>query len=148
MSTISAQNELINMQNSTAQYEAQQKKLTGTSKEMDSNVFLKLMMEQLKHQDPLSPMDNKEFLAQQAQFTQVDETQKLNKNISTNNSIMQTLALVGKEVTIVDPEDPKKTITGNVTEAGFNGSSSAITIDGKQYPISLIKSVREASSES
>ena len=145
MSTVSAQNELINMQNSTAQYEAQQKKYTGATKEMDSDVFLKLMMEQLKYQDPMSPMDNKEFLAQQAQFTQVSETQELNENIIANNGIMQTLAMVGKEVTLMDPNNPQETITGKVTEAGFSGNSSAITVNGEQYPISLIKSVREAS---
>lgn len=143
MSNIGANNEIINMQNTTAQYKAATEGRTTGTKTMDSDVFLKLMMEQLKYQDPMSPVDNKDFIAQQAQFTQVSEAQKLNKNTTVNNGIMQTLALVGKEVTMVDPENSQKTIKGKVTEASFDGEASAITVNGKQYPLSLVQSVRE-----
>ncbi len=138
----SVQNQITDMQNTTAQYQASLPKTTGTS-EFDADTFLMLMLKQLQYQDPLSPMDNKEFLAQQAQFTQVSATQELNKNISTNNYIMQTLALVGKEVTITDPENPLQTITGIVTEAGFENGGSSIQINGKEYPLALVQSVRE-----
>lgn len=39
------------------------------TKELDSNDFLKLMMVQLQNQDPMSPMDNTQFIAQMASFT-------------------------------------------------------------------------------
>ena len=130
------------MQTATTQYEATKPKVTGSST-MNSDMFLKLMMEELKYQDPMDPVSNKEFLAQQAQFTQVSATQELNTNISKNNYIMQTLALVGKEVTLTDPENSKKTITGTVSEAGFDSSTSSIKLNGKDYPLSLIQSVRE-----
>lgn len=106
-------------------------------------MFLKLMLEQLKYQDPMDPVDNKEFLAQQAQFTQVSETQEMSANISKNNNIMQTLALVGKDVVMTDPNDSQKTITGTVSEASFDSKESTIVVDGKQYPLSLVKSVKE-----
>lgn len=137
----------MNETNMTKQWEANQQKATGAAQKMDQDMFLKLMMEQLKYQDPLNPMDNQEFLAQQAQFTQVSEMQQLNDNISQNNFIMQTLSLVGKEVTMMDPEDPKKTITGIVEEASFNSNDSSITVNGKQYPIGLVQSVRNPSAK-
>lgn len=141
MSSIS--NEIVNMQNATAQYKAAtETKTTGTT-EMDADTFLTLMLQELQYQDPMDPVDNKEFLAQQAQFTQVSETQKLNENITSNNTIMQTLALVGKDVTLTDPDNEKNTISGNVSEASFNGDGASIVIDGKEYPVSLIKSVKE-----
>lgn len=146
MTNIGASNDIIAMQNATAQYEASQPKVTGTTA-MDSNTFLKLMMEQLKYQDPLSPVDNKDFIAQQAQFTQVSATQEMNKNIAQNNNIMQTLALVGKEVTLTDPDDSKKTITGMVSQAGFDSETSSITVNGKDYPLSLVKTVKEPSAQ-
>lgn len=143
MSAIDVNNTITNMQNATAQTEAAAAKTTGTTK-MDGDVFLKLMLEQLKYQDPMDPVDNKEFLAQQAQFTQVSETQKLNSSITQNNNMMQTLALVGKEVTMTDPNDSTKTITGTVSEASFDSTDSAITVNGTEYPATSVISVRNA----
>jgi flagellar basal-body rod modification protein FlgD len=146
MSSIDVLNEISSMQTATAVTQAAEKKETGASQEMNQDMFLSLMLEQLKYQDPMEPMSNTEFLSQQAQFTQVSELQELNASLSQNNYVMQTLALVGKEVTITDPNNTKETITGKVTEAPFSGDSSAIVINGKSYPMSLIQSVKEASS--
>lgn len=147
MSTISDQ--IASAANSTAQMQAQQPRATGAaSANISSNDFLLLMMKQLQYQDPLSPVDNKDFIAQQAQFTQLSTTQDMNKNISTNNSIMQTLTLVGKDVTLVNPDDPTKTITGTVSEAKFTSDGADIIVNGKEYPISLVKSVSDSSSSS
>ena len=66
-------NEITNMQNWTSQQEALKAKTEGTSNELDQDMFLKLMLEQLKYQDPLNPMSNQDFLAQQAQFTQLEQ---------------------------------------------------------------------------
>lgn len=144
MSVVDVNNTIMNMQNDTAVAEASATK--AGVKKMDADMFLKLMLEQLKYQDPMDPVDNKEFLAQQAQFTQVSETQELNSSITKNNTIMQTLALVGKEVTMVNPDDSTKTITGTVTEASFDSSDSAIVVNGKQYPVSLVQTVKNAPS--
>lgn len=142
MTVISEQ--LTDMQNTTAQYQATQTKTTGTT-ELGADAFLTLMLKELQYQDPMDPVSNKEFISQQAQLTQVTETQKLNSNITSNNAIMQTLALVGKEVTMTNPDDSTKTIVGKVTQAGFTGDSSTITVDGKDYPTSYIQTVRDAS---
>lgn len=141
-------NEINNMQTQSNIYQnGMGSGLTGEAQKMDKNMFLKLMMEQLKYQDPLEPMSNTDFLAQQAQFTQVEAMESLNSNISQNNFIMQTLALVGKEVTLVDPEDPKKTISGIVTEASFDAQGSSLKVNGKDYPLALVISVKQPGTE-
>lgn len=43
----------------------------------NKDAFLQMMVAQLKNQDPMSPMENQDFLAQMAQFTTVEEIQKL-----------------------------------------------------------------------
>lgn len=43
------------------------------NQEIDKDSFLKLFMTQLQYQDPLSPMDNKDFIAQMAQFSSVEQ---------------------------------------------------------------------------
>lgn len=139
MSTVSSQ--LIGMQNSTAQMKAEETKKNGASKELGQDAFLMLMMEQLKHQDPMNPMDNQQFLQQQAQFTQLNEIQKMNQNMNINNQIMQASSLIGKEVSLIDPNDATKKITGKVTAANFSGSASTIVVNDKDYSLGYVVKV-------
>lgn len=71
------------------QHEAQTtlKAQAGTDRvATDKDTFLKLLVAQLTHQDPLNPVEDKEFIAQLAQFTTVEELQNMNKGMETLNS--------------------------------------------------------------
>ena len=138
-------NEITNMQNWTSQQEALKAKTEGTSNELDQDMFLKLMLEQLKYQDPLNPMSNQDFLAQQAQFTQLEQLTQLTETIEANSGLTQGMDLIGKEVTLMDPDDPSATISGVVEEAVFYQNGCAVKIDGKEYPAGLILSAKEPS---
>lgn len=141
--TNSVTNELANMQNFSKIQEQATEQLRGPNNEMNQDMFLKLMLEQLKYQDPMNPMSNQEFLAQQAQFTQLNEMQKLNESIASNNTVQQCVGLIGKEVTLIDPDDPTKTITGVVTEAVFDKNGSSIKVGDKNYPLGLVTSIKD-----
>ena len=141
--SIQATQDLLNLQNATAQQKLAEKEASGPSQELDQDAFLMLMMEQLKNQDPLNPMDNSQMLAQQAQFTQISELQKMNETLTTSNMIMQATSLVGKEVTLVDPDDSTKTITGTVTSANFTSSYATVTVNGEEYPLGLVVNVAD-----
>lgn len=134
--------EIINLQNQTTAMQAQQTKTTGSEQEYDQDMFLKLMLEQLKYQDPLEPTGSTEFLQQQAMFTQVSELQKLNSEISTNNQLVQASLMIDKEVVLTDPSNSSKEITGIVTSVGYNGSEATIEVNGKSYPLSLVKTIK------
>lgn len=140
-------NTLSNLQNSTAKQQAENNKRNMGSTELGQDAFLQLLMTQLKNQDPMNPMDNQEFIAQQAQFTQVSELQKLNASLVASNSLMQSSNLIGKEVTLIDPDNTQNRITGVVTGAIYNGSEAGITVNGKNYPLGLIESIKEPGSE-
>ncbi len=78
---------------------------SGTSRTAsDKDMFLKLLVAQLSHQDPLNPVEDKEFVAQLAQFTSVEELQNINKGIESMNTsfnkqqIVNAAAFLGTQV--------------------------------------------------
>ncbi len=86
----------------------------------DKDTFMKLLVAQLKYQDPSKPADSTQFLAQTAQFTQVE---KLEDMISMLKGQRMTSAaqLVGKTVSFQDPLGQIQ--TGVVSAAKLNGDS-------------------------
>ena len=83
---------------------------TGTDKKKTESLgqadFLRLMTEQLQHQDPLNPMENSEFLGQLAQFSTVQGIQGLQTSMDSFNGSLATdqmlrgAALVGRSVLV------------------------------------------------
>lgn len=67
--------------------------------------FLKLLTVQMTHQDPLSPMDNRDMIAQLAQFSSVEQMTEVNKNLESMKSFYsgQTgYSMLGRSVEIMD----------------------------------------------
>ncbi|WP_337245250.1 flagellar hook capping FlgD N-terminal domain-containing protein [Luteimonas sp. gir] len=68
--------------------------------------FLRLMTEQLKHQDPLKPMENSAFLGQLAQFSTVQGIQDLNSSVNgfanamASDQLLRGANLVGRDVVL------------------------------------------------
>lgn len=140
-----AADSLTSMKNATTMTKAKDK---TASTDMDQDAFLTLMCKQLEYQDPLDPVDNSEFLSQQATFTQVSELQKMNSTMSTlstslasQNVLSQASSMIDKTVTMTDPDDSTKTISGKVTSAQFTSDGVTLTVDGKDYSIDLLKSI-------
>ncbi|KTD25832.1 MULTISPECIES: flagellar hook assembly protein FlgD [Legionella] len=74
----------------------------NSAQEMNINQadYLKLFMQELTYQDPLKPIDNKEFMAQMAQFSSLQEAQTTNQLLASLADNNQSLMLLGKKVTI------------------------------------------------
>ena len=76
----------------------------AVSPSADFNTFLKLLTTQLKNQDPMSPTDPTQFVAQLAQFSQVEQQAKTNTLLQqmtaafSANSLTQSAALIGRTV--------------------------------------------------
>lgn len=65
--------------------------------------FLNLLVNQLKNQDPLNPMDNQEFAVQLAQFSQLEQLVQLNNKLGANSSEGASMAsYLGNEVAFSD----------------------------------------------
>ena len=79
-------------------------KPVANNKELGKNEFLKLMIAQLNNQDPLSPQENGDFIAQLAQFSSVEGIENLNTSMGSmatsfrSSQALQASALVGRTV--------------------------------------------------
>ncbi|HEX5682656.1 MAG TPA: flagellar hook capping FlgD N-terminal domain-containing protein [Ideonella sp.] len=90
--------------------------------------FLNILLTQLTYQDPLKPMDNKEFMAQLAQFTTLGQTQELNGKIDSllsTQASMQSVGLLGKTVTFNSQQGP---LTGKVDSLSWAGTTPQLAI--------------------
>jgi flagellar basal-body rod modification protein FlgD len=101
---------------------ATQKADTKANDELGQTEFLELMTAQLKFQDPLSPMENGEFLAQMAQFGTVSGINELNvafSNMSSafqSNQALQASTMVGRSV-LVPSNQARLSETGSLSAA-------------------------------
>ena len=86
------------------QYQIKQE--TAQDKELGKNEFLELLVAQLNNQNPLEPQENGEFIAQLAQFSQVEGIEKLNTSMGSllsgyqSSQALQASSLVGRKVIV------------------------------------------------
>jgi len=80
-------------------------KLRGTGNDkLDKDAFMKIMLVQMKNQDPTNPLKSHEMAAQLAQFTQLEQLQNINTNLdemkaqAKPSESFQSLNLLGKVV--------------------------------------------------
>ncbi|RSM46944.1 flagellar hook capping protein [Actinoplanes sp. ATCC 53533] len=100
----------------------------GASKSVgDQDTFLKLLVAQLKYQDPSNPADSTQFLAQTAQFTQVEKLGQI-ADMMQAQQLIGASALVGRSVTYQDADG--MTQSGIVTKTKLNGDSEPTLVVG------------------
>lgn len=112
--------------------------------ELGKNEFMELMIAQMENQSPLDPQDNGEFISQLAQFSSLEETQKLTAKVDSfmtqyqSTQALQASAMVGRTVLVPGKDAPLAadgTIsgvvdipasTGNMNISIFNGSGELV----------------------
>ena len=123
------------------------------SRDLDQQDFLKLMLEQLRNQNPLEPQDNSQFFSQMAQFDTLETMHEIAtalKVLATTSELANATALVGRTVTaqvpgVPDPETgvPGETevVRGIVDRVTFQLSGAVVHIGDRQVPSFLITEV-------
>ena len=127
---------------------AAEKKDRKVGSDMDKDAFLKLLVTQLKNQDPMKPMQDTEFIGQMAQFSSLEQMQNMNKLMEAQNNfaqLSQASGLIGKDVTLVTNGEEAQTVTGVVEQVLQTGGKTFVVVGGEAYEASMVHTVGKAS---
>ena len=109
---------------------------SGTASGMGQKDFLTLFTTQLKNQDPLDPVKNEAFVAQLAQFSQLEATTTMSQTLSdfvtsmSGERMMSSANLIGKTISV--PNGPVIMVGGNPVEGVVNLPTGA---DGVKFDV-------------
>jgi flagellar basal-body rod modification protein FlgD len=111
---------------------------------VDYNSFLKLLIAEMKNQDPTKPMDSTQYVAQLATFSQVEQSVQTNTKLSQimqSTALSQADSLIGRNITSADGKT-----TGTVASVTL-GSNGLIAVlqDGTTVPVGAGVSIKPAS---
>jgi len=120
------------------------------SNELAGDDFLNLFITQLKFQDPTSPMDTNQMLAQVTQLATMEGLTNIQNQQAEAFSLSMLSAAsdtVGKTVTYF--KDEKTEVTAKVLSTTVNnGAAPVLTLDnGEQVPLDAVASIRQASTD-
>ncbi len=106
----------------------------ATKTQVDYQSFLKLLVAQMKNQDPTNPMDSTQYMAQLASFSNVEQSVQMNQKLEQmlqSNTLAQADAIIGRTLTSQDGA-----ITGKVTEVKLYADGIVAKLDnGKEVVV-------------
>lgn len=109
---------------------------------LGGDAFLKLLVAQLKYQNPMEPSDGSQLMQQTAQFTQVETLQQLaaaQQQLMGLSQFSLAVGLSGKQVTAVGPTG--STVSGEVQGIRFTADGPQLEIDSQWIPLSNVLEV-------
>lgn len=102
------------------------------SNELGKDDFIKILITQLTHQDPTSPMEDKEFISQMAQFSSLEQMTNMAQDFSRLANILgsgEAINSLGKSVEILDGE---QVVQGKVSSVS-RGDYAQVMVNGNSY---------------
>jgi flagellar basal-body rod modification protein FlgD len=106
----------------------------GSNQQLGASQFLQLLTTELQNQDPMSPMDDTQSVAQLAQFSALQAQEQLNasfQNFQSNFSVLQSSALIGKQVT-VNTASSSSSSSSSSNSSTVTGTVSSIAVQNGQ----------------
>ncbi|MCL1843930.1 MAG: hypothetical protein FWF79_08960 [Defluviitaleaceae bacterium] len=96
--------------------------------DLDRNAFLNLLITQLRHQDPLNPMDDRDFIAQMAQFSALEQMMNLNATFERTQAFGMIGKVICADFTCPTTGDRIELEGALVTSVIRNGDSVMLTV--------------------
>ena len=112
---------------------------------LGSEDFMKLLAVQFQSQDPMKPMEDSAFIAQMAQFSALEQSNSLVREMGLLRSDQQNIAaagFLGRVVTVEDADGLP--VMGQVSAVENTTSGPALVIDGVKYPLNAVRRVELA----
>jgi flagellar basal-body rod modification protein FlgD len=106
------------------------------------DTFLKLLVAQLKYQNPMEPVDSSQFMAQTAQFTMVEKLQAMAAQtdaLVAGEASQRAAGLLGRQVTYLD--DQGSTQTGVVTGTKFGTDGPVLKLGTTEISLHDVREV-------
>jgi flagellar basal-body rod modification protein FlgD len=113
---------------------------TGAGQELGRDEFLKILLTQLQNQDPTSPMEDKEFIGQMAQFSALEQMTNVATGFQDLNTVLtsgRALGVLGRTVEIRDGAQVERGTVSAVTQ----GASPQITVNDRDFDFSAIERI-------
>lgn len=110
------------------------------SQQLDKDDFLKLLLTQLSHQDPTSPMDNTQFIGQMAQFSSLEQMYNMSRGFDKLATLLNNSDASGTLGKTVELDLGDVSVTGTV-DAFTRGENPQIKVNGMFYDMNKIKAV-------
>ena len=114
--------------------------------QMGKDVFLKLLVAQMKYQDPANPASSSEFMAQTATFSQVEKLEE----IAAQSAAMLVLqeastagSMVGRSVTYTDTDGAPVTGTVSSVRLAQANQEAVAVVDGVEVPVGRITEITQ-----
>lgn len=114
----------------------------STSNTMDSEMFMKLLVTQLKNQDPSTPMDTNAMMSQTTQLAMMEQVTAQTTTANENFSLQMRIAasnLVGREVSYTGADGAE--VTGTATSVSFAEAVPKVTVGGKEVALDLVSGI-------
>jgi flagellar basal-body rod modification protein FlgD len=109
---------------------------------MDSEMFMKLLVTQLKNQDPSTPMDTNAMMSQTTQLAMMEQVTAQTTTANENFSLQMRIAasnLVGREVSYTGADGAE--VTGTATSVSFAEAVPKVTVGGKEVALDLVSGI-------
>ncbi len=113
---------------------------------LGKDAFLKLLVAQLKYQNPMSPLNGADFLAQTAQFNMLETLQQIadqGKQLAIDDGSRTAASMLGRKVTYTDKDG--NDASGIVTGARLDPAGAVLLVGATHVSLSSVKEVALAS---
>lgn len=111
-----------------------------TSNELGKDDFLKLLITQLQNQDPTSPMENTEFIAQMAQFSSLEQMTNMSTSFSKMASFINSSEAASTLGKTVELNVGDASVTG-IVEGATRGENPQVLVNGMYYSMDKIAAI-------
>lgn len=108
---------------------------TTKSNTLGKDDFLKLLVTQLRYQDPTKPMENTQFISQMAQFSSLEQMQNMTSAMQTT----QATAMIGKSVTWSSGDGVEH--VGTVKSVLVTDTKTQLMVDDQKVDLSDITAI-------